>query len=133
MVHDARVIPFRASHAPPSVRKWMGDSIARWEGDTLVIETVGLPDKDRVRLFPAFIVSGEATVIERYTRLGMDELLYQFTVIDPKVYSEPWLGEFSIYRLGGRLFEHACHEGNYSVPNILKAARVAEERAARKP
>lgn len=130
---EARIIPYTDKHKPKMFWGLLGDSIARWEGDTLVIETVGLPDKDRVRLFPAFIVSGEATVIERYTRLGMDELLYQFTVIDPKVYSEPWLGEFSIYRLGGRLFEHACHEGNYSVPNILKAARVAEERAARKP
>lgn len=130
---EARIIPYTDKHRPKTFWGLLGDSIAHWEGATLVIETVGLPDKDRVRLFPSFIVSGEATVIERYTRLSMDELLYQFTVIDPKVYSEPWLGEFSIYRLGGRLFEHACHEGNYSVPNILRAARLAEERAARKP
>lgn len=130
---EARIIPYADKHRPKTFWGLLGDSIARWEGATLVIETVGLPDKDRVRLFPSFIVSGEATVIERYTRLSMDELLYQFTVIDPKVYSEPWLGEFSIYRLGGRLFEHACHEGNYSVPNILRAARLAEERAAKKP
>jgi hypothetical protein len=62
----------------------------------------------------------------------MDELLYQFTVIDPKVYTEPWLGEFSIYPLDGALYEHACHEGNYSLPNILRGARIAEERAAKK-
>ncbi len=130
---EARIIPYADKHRPKTFWGLLGDSIARWEGATLVIETVGLPDKDRVRLFPSFIVSGEATVIERYTRLSMDELLYQFTVIDPKVYSEPWLGEFSIYRLGGRLFEHACHEGNYSVPNILRAARLAEERASKKP
>jgi hypothetical protein len=78
------------------------------------------------------VVSSEATVIERYTRLSMGELLYQFTVIDPKVYSEPWTGEYSIYPLSGngRIFEHACHEGNYAMTNILKGARVLDERKA---
>ncbi len=127
---EARIIPFTDKHQPKMFWGLLGDSIARWEGNTLVIETIGLPDKDRIRLFPTYIVSGESKVIERYTRLSQDELLYQFTVIDPKVYSAPWLGEFSIYKSNKRLFEHACHEGNYSVPNILRAARVKEERAA---
>jgi hypothetical protein len=130
---EARIIPYTDKHKPKMFWSLLGDSIARWEGNTLVIETIGLPEKDRVRLFPSFIVSSEATVIERYTRLSQDELLYQFTVIDPKVYTAPWLGEFSIYKSNGRLFEHACHEGNYSVPNILRAARIKEERAAKKP
>jgi hypothetical protein len=129
---EARIIPYTDKHKPKMFWGLLGDSIAHWEGNTLVIETVGLPEKDRVRLFPSFVVAGEATVIEKYTRLTQDELLYQFTVIDPKVYSSPWLGEFSIYKSNGRLFEHACHEGNYSVPNILRAARIAEERAALK-
>jgi hypothetical protein len=129
---EARIIPYTDTHKPKMFWGLLGDSIARWEGNTLVIETIGLPDKDRIRLFPTYIVSGEAKVIERYTRLSEDELLYQFTVIDPKTYSEPWLGEFSIYKLKGRLFEHACHEGNYSVPNILRAARLQEQRAAKK-
>jgi hypothetical protein len=126
---EARIIPFTDTHKPKMFWGLLGDSIAKWEGNTLVVETVGMPDKDAVRLFPSFVVSHEGKVIERYTRLGQDELLYQFTVIDPKIYSEPWMGEFSIYKLNGRLFEHACHEGNYSVPNILRAARVKEERA----
>jgi hypothetical protein len=126
---EARIIPFTDTHKPKMFWGLLGDSIAKWEGNTLVVETVGMPDKDAVRLFPSFVVSHEGKVIERYTRLGTDELLYQFTVIDPKIYSEPWMGEFSIYKLNGRLFEHACHEGNYSVPNILRAARVKEERA----
>jgi hypothetical protein len=126
---EARIIPYTDQHRPKMFWDLLGDAIARWEGNTLVIETIGLPEKDRVRLFPSFVVSGEAMVVERYTRLSMDELLYQFTVIDPKVYTEPWLGEFSIYPLGGRLFEHACHEGNYSVPNILRGARLNEQRA----
>jgi hypothetical protein len=129
---EARIIPYTDKHRPEIFWGLLGDSIAHWEGATLVIETIGLPETDRVRLFPSFIVSGEAKVIERYTRLGMDELLYQFTVIDPKVYTEPWLGEFSIYPLDGALYEHACHEGNYSLPNILRGARIAEERAAKK-
>jgi hypothetical protein len=127
---EARIIPYADKHKPKMFWSLLGDSIARWEGNTLVIETIGLPEKDRVRLFPSFIVSSEATVIERYTRLSQDELLYQFTVIDPKVYTAPWLGEFSIYKSSGRLFEHACHEGNYSVPNILRAARIRDENAA---
>ena len=126
---EARIIPFTDKHKPKMFWGLLGDSIAHWEGNTLVIETVGLPEKDRVRLFPSYVVSGEATVIEKYTRLTPNELLYQFTVIDPKVYAQAWLGEFSIYKSDGRLYEHACHEGNYSVPNILRAARVAEERA----
>lgn len=128
---EARIIPYTDKHQPKMFWGLLGDAVARWEGNTLVIETVGLPENDRVRLFPSFIVSNEATVIERYTRLTPDELLYQFTVVDPKVYSQPWLGEFSIYKSGSRFFEHACHEGNYSVPNILKGARVREERAAK--
>jgi hypothetical protein len=128
---EARIIPFTDKHKPKMYWSLLGDSIARWEGNTLVIETIGLPDKDRIRLFPSYIVSGEAKVIERYTRLSENELLYQFTVIDPKIYSEPWLGEFSIYKTDGRLYEHACHEGNYSVPNILRAARLKEQREAK--
>jgi hypothetical protein len=129
---EARIIPLTDKHKPKMYWSLLGDPIARWEGNTLVIETIGLPDKDRVRLFPTYIVSGEAKVIERYTRLSENELLYQFTVIDPKIYSEPWLGEFSIYKTNGRLFEHACHEGNYSVPNILRAQRIKDEQTAAK-
>ena len=126
----ARVIPFSDQHQPAQVHSVLGDSIARWEGDTLVIETVGLPAEDRVRPFPRFIVSADATVVERYTRVTADELLYQFTVIDPAVYEAEWLGEYSLRRTDERMYPHACHEGNYSLENILKAARQAEMRAA---
>ncbi len=124
----ARIIPFSDTHQPPELHSVLGDSIARWEGDTLVIETIGLPAEDRVRPFPQFIVSAEATVVERYTRVTADELLYQFTVIDPAVYESDWLGEYSLYRTDERMYPHACHEGNYSLENILKAARQAELR-----
>ena len=127
---EARIIPFTDTHKPKIFWSFLGDAIARWEGDTLVIETVGLPDKDRVRLFPSFVVSSQATVTERYTRLSDKELLYQFTIADPSAYTAPWTAEFSVYKADNRLFEHACHEGNYAMHNILRGARVIEERTA---
>ncbi|MEY2756335.1 MAG: hypothetical protein RIR33_113 [Pseudomonadota bacterium] len=130
---EARIIPFSDTHKPKMFWDLLGDAIAHWEGNTLVIETIGLPEADRVRLFPSFVVSGKATVIERYTRLGMDELLYQFTVIDPDVYTEPWLAEYSIYPIEGGIYEHACHEGNYAMNNILLGGRIADARKAPRP
>lgn len=129
---EARIIPFTDTHKPKMFWGLLGDAIARWDGDTLVIETVGLPDKDRVRLFPTFVVTSQAKVTERYTRMSETELLYQFTVDDPTVYTVPWTGEFSIYKTDSPLFEHACHEGNYAMHNILRGERVKEERAALK-
>ena len=104
----------------------MGNSIGHWEGETLVIETIGLPDADRLRIVPHLIVPGAAKVIERLTPISDRELLYQFTVVDPKTYTAPWLGEFSWYRTDKPMYEHACHEGNYSLPNILAGARHDE-------
>jgi hypothetical protein len=128
---EARIIPFTEKHKPKMFWSYLGDAIAKWDGDTLVVETVGLPDKDRVRLFPSFVVSSNATVTERYTRLSDKELLYQFTIDDPSAYTAPWTAEFSVYKAeDNRLFEHACHEGNYAMNNILRGARVKEERAA---
>lgn len=125
---DARIIPFTAVHqgAPPS---WLGDSIARWEGDTLVIETVGIRADDRVRTVPNFIVGEKSKVIERFTRLSNSELLYQYTVIDPEVYTAPWLAEYSLHASDTGMFPSPCHEHNYSLPNILKGARVADGKA----
>jgi hypothetical protein len=127
---DVRVVPLTDRHLPKALWSRMGDSIGRWQGDTLVIETVGMPDGDRLRLAPVMIVSGEATVIERLTPVSRRELLYQFTVSDPKVFAGPWLAEFSWYRTDKTLYEHACHEGNYSLPNVLAGARHDERAAA---
>lgn len=129
---EARLIPLTDKHGPKALKPLLGDSIARWEGDTLVIETTGLPEKDRIRPVSNLIVSSESTVIERYTRIADNELLYQYTVRDPKVYSAPWLAEYSLYKTDEPLFEHACHEGNHSLPNILQGARVTEAREAAK-
>jgi hypothetical protein len=130
---EARVIPFADKHRPSVLHTVLGDSIARWEGDTLVIETVSLPDRDRKRSFSNnMMVPGDSKVIERLTRLSDNELLYQFTVEDPKTYAAPWLAEYSLFRTDAPMFEHACHEGNYSIRNILQGARVADARAKAK-
>ena len=123
---DVRIVPLTTTHAPKVSWSRLGDSIGRWEGETLVIETVGMPDADRFRVAPTLIVPGEATVIERLTPISDRELLYQFTVIDPKTYTAPWLGEFSWFRTKLPMYEHACHEGNYSLPNILAGARYED-------
>lgn len=128
---EVRLIPLSDHHANPALAPRLGDSIAHWEGDTLVIETVGSPAFDAVRDEPMnVVVNPDATVIERLTRLSRDELLYQFTVIDPKTYSTPWLAEYSLHPTAMRLFPYSCHEGNYSLPNILKGQRVKDRTPA---
>jgi len=123
---DVRIVPFAAAHGPAVLKSRLGDSIARWEGDTLVIETVRQSDDNRRHNFPAILVPGDATVIERLTRVSKDELNYQFTIVDPKTFTAPWLAEFSWFRSSQPMYEHACHEGNYSLPNILAGARRDE-------
>ncbi|HEY3950682.1 hypothetical protein [Phenylobacterium sp.] len=126
---EVRVVPITDTHGPRTSYSRMGDSIGHWEGDTLVVETIGLPDDDSFRIGPIFIVSGAAKVTERFTAVSDKELLYQFTVDDPKTYTAPWRGEFSWYRTDKLMYEHACHEGNYSLPNILAGARHEEATA----
>jgi hypothetical protein len=129
---DVRIIPFTDQHGSLAMAGPLGDSIAHWEGDTLVIETIGLPAKDAIRPFPTLFVSASAKVIERYTRIAKNELLYQYTVVDPSIYTKPWLAEYSLYPSGKPIYEFACHEGNYSLPNILAGARRREQDAAAK-
>jgi hypothetical protein len=127
---EARIIPFATKHAKTALTPSYGDAIAYWDGDTLVIETTNLPGWQRRRFLPAYIINADAKVIERYTRVSENELLYQFTIEDPKVYSAPWLAEYSLFRAPFRMFPSGCHEANYSLPNILRGQRVADERAA---
>ena len=130
---EARIIPLTNTHKPPALYTPLGDAIARWDGDTLVIETIGMREDDRVRAFSNLIVSSRAKATERYTRVSDNELLYQYTVEDPAIFTGPWLAEYSLYRTDQRMFEHACHEGNYSLPNILNAARVKDAAVATAP
>lgn len=127
---EARIIPLTKMHGPEALYSSLGDAIARWEGETLVIETIGLPKGDRVRYFSNLVVPADSKVTERFTRVADNELLYQYTVENPAVYTAPWLAEYSLYKTDVRMFEHACHEGNHSLPNILMAARMRDARAA---
>jgi hypothetical protein len=121
MVHDLRHIRLNARHAPPGVRLWMGDSIGRWEGDTLVVETTNMRPEQ------GFRGSGGATrVVERFTRISPRQIRYQFTVEDPDVYTRPFSGEVALNAARGPIYEYACHEGNYAMPGILAGAREME-------
>jgi hypothetical protein len=125
---EVQIIPFADKHGPPAVTPRGGDAIAHWEGETLVIETTQVPAAGRMRASPfgAVIVNPDAKVIERFTRVSRDEIVYQFTIVDPKVYTQPWLGEYSLRRASYRMFPSGCHEGNYGLVNILAGAREGE-------
>jgi hypothetical protein len=129
MIHDARVVPLDGRpHLPASLRQWKGDSRGHWEGDALVIETTNFSDRTTV------LGSGPGLrVVERLTRVAADELQYEFTVHDPESFTQPWTARWILTRAGGPLYEYACHEGNYSIVNIIKGARAAEREAAAKP
>ena len=132
MIHDARIIPLDGrAHLPPQIGQWMGDSRARWEGDTLVVETTNLtPRGDQRVRYLVHAASEQAHVVERFTRVDADRIDYSFTVTDPATYAGPWTAEIPMVPLGGEIFEYACHEGNYGLQNILAGARAAEQHAA---
>jgi len=124
MVHDARIVRLNSEHAPPQVRSWYGDSIGWWEGDTLVVDTTNFNDT------PALVgASRELHVVERFKRIDADTLLYSFTVDDPASWSEPWSGEYPWPQTQDRVYEYACHEANYALASMLKAARMLEREA----
>jgi hypothetical protein len=128
-VHDARMIRMNSHHSPPQLTSWLGDSIAWWEADTLVVETKYFATHSAVRMNSRsfFLVSPQTTVMERFTRVSDRELNYVFTVSDPTFYLKPWTGESHLLRTKDSVFEFACQEGNYSMSNILAAARQQEE------
>jgi hypothetical protein len=112
-------------HVSENIRQWAGDSRGRWEGDTLVVDTTNFTDKT------AFQGSSSALhVVERFTRVSADKILYQFTVDDPNTWIRPWSAELPMLATKGPLFEYACHEGNYGLPDILRGARYTEKKAA---
>jgi hypothetical protein len=130
MVHDARVVRMNAEHLPQNIRKWMGDSVGRWDGDTLVIDTTNFTDKTKFQGS-----SDQLHVVERFTRVDPNTLLYRFTVEDPQTWDRAWTGEYPWVASNDRIFEYACHEGNYALENMLRGARAkeAEEAAKKKP
>jgi hypothetical protein len=127
MNHDARII-YMDGKVPANYPKWLGTSVGRYEGDSLVVETTGFHPQEGFRgsLRHFFYLSSDARVTERFTRLDENTLLYQFTVDDPQVYSRTWTGELPMNAVEDQIYEYACHEGNYALPGILAGARQQE-------
>lgn len=126
MINDARIIRLDAEHNDDAIYKWMGDSIGHWQDDTLVVTTRHFhPQQSH------FGASAEVVVTERFARSGANQIDYTFTMDDPSVYAEPWTAQMALQSLpaSARLYEYACHEGNYALPGILAGARREEVRA----
>jgi hypothetical protein len=123
MGYSFRIIPLDGRpHIDPGLRNWHGDSRGRWEGDTLVVETTNFSEK------PAFRgASADVRIVERFRRVAADQILYQFTVDDPKTWTTPWTAEIPWRPMKDLIYEFACHEGNYGLVNILKGARAVDD------
>ena len=122
MIHDARIIPLDGRpHARPAIRRWLGDSRAHWDGQTLVIDTTNFNGKAGFRG-----TDDNLHLVERLTRVSTDTINYEFTVDDPTVFTTPWTAVMPLTRTTDRLFEYACHEGNYALQDILRGARFEE-------
>ena len=124
MMHDARIIRLNSEHQPPEIYKWMGDSTGYWDNDTLVISTRHLhPQQSHYGSGPGLEVT------ERLRMVSETEIVYSFTMNDPVAYTAPWTAEMVLYARpeGERIYEYACHEGNYALPGILAGTRRQEQ------
>jgi len=128
MIHETRIIPTDGrAHLPANMRKWTGDPVGHWEGDTLVVDSTNFTAKTRFR------GSDENLhVIEHFTRTGPNTIDYKFTIDDPSVFTRPWTAELPFAATAGPIYEYACHEGNYALVDILTGARAQETKEASK-
>ncbi len=129
MVHDARIVRMQTEghpveHLPAGAKKWLGDSIGWWEGDTLVVDTTNFHPESSMRGG-----SENTHVVERFTKQANGDLVYRFTVEDDQVWTAPWTGEYTWRASQDRVYEYACHEGNYAMGNIMRGARLLEKEA----
>ena len=135
MIHDIRIIPFaKSDYIDDKVRLWMGDSLAHWEEDSLIIETRNFNDRGMIASSMAggrlkgVPVTHDLNVIERFTRISEDTIIWQVRIDDPTVYTQPFTLSMPLTADNAYdMYEYACHEGNYAVPNILRAGRVSDE------
>jgi hypothetical protein len=129
MNHNVRTVRMNADPLPAAIRPWLGDSIGHWEGDTLVVRTTQFHPQQNLRLAikHQVMMSPDSIVEERFTRIGESEIVYEFTVTDESLYTQPWRGEITLRSTEGPIYEYACHEGNYALPNILAGARQEEK------
>ena len=121
MVHDVRIIRMNGTHAPPSIRQLLGDSIGHWEGDTLVVDTTNFTDQTTFRGS-----SENLHVIERFQRADANSILYKVSIDDPTTFSKIWTMEYPFVASPGPIYEYACHEGNYALTDILGGARKSD-------
>ena len=125
MIHDARIIPIDGRpHLPSTIRQLMGDSVGRWEGDTLVVETTNFTSRTGYRG-----TTENLRLIERFTRTAPDVLTYRVTIDDPATFTKPWTVELPAVPSDGEIYEYACHEANYGLEGILRGHRAEEKRA----
>jgi len=130
MVHDVRIIRLGEPRPlPRGLRPWFGDSWGRWEGDTLVVETTNFNPAHPFRGVPP---SEDLKVIERFTRVDEETIVYEFTIDDPTTYTSVWGGQIPFKRFDDLLYEYACHEGNYSLSGVLSGARYQERMVGRR-
>ncbi len=129
MIHDARIIPIAPSKAealsrfrPSAMETWLGDSVGWYEGDTLVIESRNFNRQQAGQIF----ISDTGKLTERLTRVSPTDIVYEFSVDDPEVYTQVWKGQIAWRKINGNVYEYACHEGNYGLLNILSGAREQE-------
>ncbi len=125
MVNDARIVPMDGRpRLPEDIRQWRGDARGRWDGDTLVVESTNFTNKT------TFKGSGKnMRLIERFTRIGAEELLYEYKIDDPKSFTKPWSAAIPMKKTDQPMFEYACHEGNYSMVTMLEGARATDKTA----
>lgn len=129
MIHDTRIIRLdRQSHLSPNVRLWLGDSVGHWEGGTLVVDTTNFNDGDGFFGDAGGMFGSDRNlhVIERLSLSDANTILYRFEIDDPTAFTRPWKGELNLARSGGRIFEYACHEGNYALPDLLNGFRARD-------
>jgi len=132
MIHDARIVHMDGRpHLPSSVRQWMGDSIGHWDGNTLVVDTTNFKDGSGFYGDAGgnFGWDEHLHMVERFSLLDADTLLYQFEIDSPTAFTQPWKGELTMTRSTERIYEYACHEGNYSLENMMRGYRAAERKA----
>lgn len=137
MVHDARVIRLNSQHRPASIRSWMGDSIGRWDGNTLVVETTNFHPGQPIQIgggasYRSIYPSPQLKVTERFTRTEAQTIQYEFKVDDPETFTQPWGGQMPLHASAQPIYEYACQEGNYALPGILAGAREDEKAAKTK-
>ncbi len=139
MPHDVRVIHLGGAPLPDAIRPWLGHSVGRWEGDTLVVETSQFNPQQYIQIqigagasYRRAPTSSKLKVVERFTRTGPTSIHYQFKVEDPEIFASPWRGEYPLHQISSPIYEYACHEGNYALPGILAGAREQEKRTKAK-